>query len=147
MCVCVCVCADSTKMWVNFARVFPKIGLYECECVFYCHMHVFFLFKCVSLFTFSSGIYTETCPVGWGCRMHWLLLKCKSPPQWVPKIWHKTIWSWCPSNAGALGNAEYLFIAVAPWYTLSRSSSTLQDPIYGSNRTKLYTYAKLDCLK
>ena len=57
-------------------------------------------------------------PVDWGCRIHWLFL-CRevSPPplsQWVLWIWHKTVWWWGSSNAGALENAEYPFIAIAP---------------------------------
>ena len=39
------------------------------------------------------------------------------------------------SNAGALGNAEYSFIAIAPRFTLAWSGSIWQGPIYGSNRT------------
>ena len=35
---------------------------------------------------------------------------------------------------GALGNAEYLFVAIALWSTLTRSGSSWNDPIYGSNR-------------
>ena len=56
------------------------------------------------------------CPVGWGCRIHRLHL-CKEVrpyPQHVSWIWHLTIWWWDSSNAGALGNAEYPFIAIAP---------------------------------
>ena len=44
-------------------------------------------------------------------------------------------------------NTEFPFIAIARGSTLSRSGSTQQSPIYGSNRTKLRTYAKLNCLK
>ena len=51
------------------------------------------------------------------------------------------------SNAGALGNAEYPFIAIAHRSTLIQSGSTWKGPTYRSNRTKLYTYAKLNCLK
>ena len=45
------------------------------------------------------------------------------------------------SDAGALGNAEHPFIAIAPRSTLARSGSTWFGPIYGLNRTKLRTYA------
>ena len=47
----------------------------------------------------------------------------------------------------ALGNMEYAFIAITPWSTLAQSGSTWEGPIYGSNRTKLHTYAKLNYLK
>ena len=33
-------------------------------------------------------------------------------------IWHKTIWWWDSCNAGALGNVEYPFIAIAPRFWL-----------------------------
>ena len=36
-----------------------------------------------------------------------------------PVMWHLTIWSSGSSNAGALGNAEYSFIAIAPRSTLA----------------------------
>ena len=45
-------------------------------------------------------------------------------PQQVFWIWHKTIWWRGSSNAGALGNAEYFFIAIAPKSTLAWSVST-----------------------
>ena len=46
------------------------------------------------------------------------------------------------SNAGGLGNAEYPFIAIAP-----RSALAWRGRTCGSNRSKLRTYAKLNCLK
>ena len=46
----------------------------------------------------------------------------KTPPQQVSWIWHET--SRVSSNCGALGNAEYPFIAIAPRSTLAWSSST-----------------------
>ena len=39
-------------------------------------------------------------------------------------VWHKTIRWWGSSDAGALGNVEYLFIATASRSTLGRSDST-----------------------
>ena len=42
------------------------------------------------------------------------------------------------SNAGALGNAEYPFIAIAPRSTLAQSGSTWYNPLYGLNRTELF---------
>ena len=52
-----------------------------------------------------------------------------------------------PCNAGALGNAECLFIAIAPMFTLAWSSSTWKGPIYESNIIKLCTYFQQNCLK
>ena len=86
----------------------------------------------------------------------------KDPPTSV-LIWVKAI-RWCGSNyAGALGNSEYPFAAIASRSTLAWCGSTLWSPIYGPskmrtmlnwitwNRTvlifKLCTYAKLNCLK
>ena len=46
-----------------------------------------------------------------------------------------------------MGNVECPFIAITPRSTLARCGSTWLGPIYGSNRTKLCTYAKLNCLK
>ena len=74
----------------------------------------------------------------WPCRIHRLLL-CKGVKLF--KRWRGS------SNAGALGNAENPFIAIASGSTQARSGSTWQDPISGSNRTKLHAYAKLNCLK
>ena len=65
----------------------------------------------------------------------------------VSWIWHLRIWWFSFRNAKALGNVEFPFIDIAPRFTLTRSGSTLFGPIYGSNRTKLCTYAKLNFLK
>ena len=64
------------------------------------------------------------CPIGWGCTIHRLLL-CRGVrlPQRASKIWHQTVWWRGSSNAGALGNTEYLFIAIAPRSSLDRSGS------------------------
>ena len=45
------------------------------------------------------------------------------------------------------GNVEYPFITIAPRSTLARTGSTGKGPIYGFNSSKLYTQAKLNCLK
>ena len=53
----------------------------------------------------------------------------------------------CISSGGkifALGNAEYPFIGISLWSSLTLSGSTRLGPTYGSNRTKLHTYAKLN---
>ena len=49
----------------------------------------------------------------------------QDPLQRVSWVWHKTIWWWGSSNVGALGNAEFPGIIIAPRSTLARSSSTL----------------------
>ena len=65
-------------------------------------------------------------------------------------VWHLTIWWWGSSNAGALENVEYPFIASASRSTLTWSGSTWQGPIYGSNKSVWHlncTYAKLNYLE
>ena len=69
------------------------------------------------------------------------------PLQRVSGIWNQSIWWWGSSDIGALGNAEYPFIAIAPRSIRAWSGSTWLGPIYALNRTKLRTYAKLNCLK
>ena len=60
-----------------------------------------------------------------------------TPHQWVSWIWYYTIWWWGSSNAWALGNAQYPFIAITPKSTLAWSGSTWWGPICRSNRSKL----------
>ena len=66
-----------------------------------------------------------SCPVGWGCRIHRLLL-CRGvrPPQWVS--WYDTQQSDSdvPMMLGALGNAEHPFIAIVPRSTMAWRGST-----------------------
>ena len=62
-------------------------------------------------------------------------------------IWQQTIWWWGSNNSWVLGNALYLFNAIARRSTLARSGSTWEGPIYLSNKTKLCPYPKLNCLK
>ena len=78
----------------------------------------------------------KTSSVSWGCRIHQPHL-CRRVrlPQRVSWIWHYMIWWWGFSNTGALGNVEYLFIAIAPRSTLAWSGSTWYGPIHGSDRT------------
>ena len=67
------------------------------------------------------------CPISWSSRIYWLHLcrGVKAPHyQRVSYIWLFKIWWWSSRNAGALGNAEYLFIAIAPRSTLAQSGST-----------------------
>ena len=94
LCVCVSVC------------------VYMCVCVCVCVVVV---------------VVVVVCPVGSGCRIHRLLL-CRGvrpPPNECPRYDTKQ-----PDGddtkqpAGALGNAEYPFIAIAPRSTLARSGST-----------------------
>ena len=96
----------------------------------------------LSLYKYLHG------PVNRCYRIHWLLIGRRVRlPKRVSCIWHKTIWLRGSSNAGALENAEYRFIAITPRFTLARSRSTWQGSIYRSNRTKLCTYTKLNFKK
>ena len=101
-------------------------------------VQIFFKF----LFFFFIYLQECTCPVGWGCRIH-RLHHC----QRLFWKWHKTMWWWGSSYAGALGNAEHPFIAIAPWSAPTQSGGTWYGPMYGLNGTKLCTYAKLNYLK
>ena len=93
--------------------------------------------------TFIKNIYTTNTNI-WFSQL-WLqntatssLHRGETPPprhQWVSWIWYKSIWCRVFSNPGALGNAEYPFIAIAPWMSLTRIWSTWLDPIFWSNRT------------
>ena len=58
--------------------------------------------------------------VGWGCRIHWLYL-CTGydSPNECPGYDIKQSDDEAPVNAGALGNVEYSFIAIAPLSTLA----------------------------
>ena len=57
------------------------------------------------------------------------------PHQWVSKTWQTISWQGS-SNAGALGNTEYPFNAIALRSTRTQSGSTWQGPTYGSYWTK-----------
>ena len=104
-----------------------------------CWMVIFIFFsfstfyKCLdcNIFRFLvTGFQCCSGPVGWGCKIYMIasLQRGKTPPRSV------MVWWWGSNNAGALGNAEYPFIAIVP-----RSN--------GSNWAKQYTYAKLNCFE
>ena len=98
--------------------------------------------KCgVPLHRHYSRVPSMSCPVGWGCWIHRLLLNTPTGYDTKQSDGEVPIITW------ALGNAEYPFIAITPRSTLARSGSPWESPIFGSNRTKLRTYAKLNCLK
>ena len=59
-------------------------------------------------------IFLHLCPIGWGCRIHRLLL-------W---IFRSITWWSDSSKAEVLGNVVHPFTANAPSFTLSRSGST-----------------------
>ena len=97
------------------------------------------------------------CPVGWGCRIHWLHL-CRGvrPParrHRVSQIWHKAIW-WWGFSPGALIDVECPFLPllpgplwpglVAPHRVLSMGQKELFDI---KTVCKQMTYAKLNCKK
>ena len=105
----------------------------------YIYIYLYIFPKCY-LITRSSWLGLKTTPTA-------SLQKSKTLPQWVSRLWHKTIWWWGFRNARALGNVEYPFIVIAPRSTLAWSGSTLFSATYGLDRTKLCAYAKLNCLK
>ena len=93
---------------------------------------------------FDISVY---CPVGWGCRIHRLHL-CRGVrhPSNNECPWYDTkqsdgekSWNFCECGVP-------LHCHLSPVHS-GRSGSICSDPIYGSNRTKLCSYAKLNCLK
>ena len=70
----------------------------------------------------SKKTTTNVCPVGWGCRIHQLHF-CrgvkKKPPNECPGYNTKQSNGEVSVMPGALGNAEHLFIAIAPRSTLA----------------------------
>ena len=73
---------------------------------------------CLDMYALSPIVNT--------CRIHRLLFCWGWRPnfQRVSCLWQSTIWWWGSNIAGALGNAKYPFIAIAPKSTQSLSSST-----------------------
>ena len=85
----------------------------------------------------------DCCPVGWGCRIHRLFL-CRGvrpPPNECPRYDIKQ----SDGEVPVMRSTPSLPLLPGPlWPGVVASDKGL---IYGSNRTKLHTYAKLDCLK
>ena len=93
------------------------------------HSHTLTYIGCIfSLHTFHLLLLSQQASIAmwtiliskswwWGCRIHWLHL-CRGVRR-VSWLWHKKFWWWGSSNAGALGNAEYPFIAIPPRSTLT----------------------------
>ena len=81
---------------------------------------------------FKTGTLGENSPVGWGCRTHWLHL-CRRV---IPSLNLKCLGYDTKSSDGeALGNMEYLFIALLSRSTLTWSGSIYLCLINGSNWT------------
>ena len=89
---------------------------------FVCSTHYKMGLRCILAWQEVRYRPTIVGPVGQGCKMYRLhLWSGVSLPQRVFWIWHKTIWWWGSSNAGALENADYPFVAIAPRFILARS--------------------------
>ena len=127
------------RHWSYRWDLYHDMTFYTDFCI-HCQIKVGFKFTHLPLSSllFSASRKLFNCPVGLGCRIHRLhLSRGVSPPphQWVSLIWHKTIWWWGSSNAAALGNAKYPFIAIASSSNVARRGSTWKGLIYGLNRT------------
>ena len=95
--------------WESFKLMLKQFGVRISESFMQLSSHV-------SLIVF--------CLVGWGCRKHWVhLWREKRPPNECSE-WLLISWGWDSSNAGALWNADYSFIDIAPRSTLALSGST-----------------------
>ena len=101
-----------SNTWPGTASIY--IYIYKCIYVYmHTHTHIY-----IYIYIYiHTHIQTHIYPVGWGCRIHRLLCRRVRPPlpSSVPDM---TLW-WGSSNAWALGNAEYPFIAIAPRSTLA----------------------------
>ena len=87
----------------------------------------------------SAKILQHPSPVGWGYRIQRLhFCRWVKLTQRMSWIWRKTIWWRGSDKAGALGNPEYPFIAIARRSTLFWSGSNWLGTTYGSNRTVWY---------
>ena len=87
----------------------------------------------------------KSCPIGLGCRIRRLHLCRRVRPFPNESLGYDTKQSDGDGNAGDLGNAEYPFIAI--WFPGPHWFGVVAPDIYGSNRTKLRTYVKLNYLK
>ena len=118
--------------WLNFSWMFWSKStfsrLYLCQDSFAHKTKKINFIKEKLLIVICSECKLESklnCSIGWNCRIYQLHLYGRvRPSNRVSYIWHLTIWRWCSSNAGALGNAEYPFIAIASRSTMTRSGST-----------------------
>ena len=90
-----------------------------------------------------------SCPVGWGCKIHRLLL-CRGVRHPLPNE--------CPGYDTKQSDGEVRVILGLWGMQSTPSLPLLPSPLwpgmvvsdrtlYGLNRTKLHTYAKLNCLK
>ena len=87
----------------------------------------------------SDFVSLKSNPIAWGCRIHQLHLcrVIRESPSFQTSVLDMTLNNLMVrlSNAGALGNVEYPFIAITSRSTLARNVSTWKGPIYDSNRT------------
>ena len=111
--------------------------------------------KCLTFFS-------RDCPVGWGCRIHRLLL-CRGvrpPPNWCPGYDTKQSNGEVQAMLGLWGIRNTPSLPLLPGPLWLRVVAPDKGPIYGLDRTiyhasftllifafKLCIYAKLNCLK
>ena len=80
--------------------------------------------------------------VSWGCRIHWVqLCRVVTPPTECPLYDAKQSYGDVPVMLELWGMQSNPFIAIAPRSILTRSGSNWENPIHGSNRSKLHTFA------
>ena len=113
--------------WCEVIYIYECVCVYVCEyisvciCVYanirvYMYIHIY-LYSSLYVYTYISiDICISTYPVGWGCRIHRLLLSrgVRPPTNGCSGYDTKKLWLWGSNNDGTLGNTEYPFIVSLP---------------------------------
>ena len=85
-------CRRSPAPGLSFTSSWPSLN-FLCYSKTLVHNKVLFPYPCWNISsTCDSFPQPEHCPVGWGCRIHWMHLLCRgvrhAPPQWMSWIRH-----------------------------------------------------------
>ena len=146
-------CVHSSLLLIMFQHVY----VYGCICIMWLYKTYSCLYSFSSQSTIPNKVKTKAfylqihificCLVTWGLRIHWLLLcgGVRFPPNKCPGYGTKQ------SDGEATVMLELWRMQSTPSLpSLSRQlwpRVVAPDMTYGSNRTKQYAYAKLNCLK
>ena len=92
-CACACVCKCMISLYIDIERIkdlFLCVFLFVYRFVSIVHTHTHKQCIYIYIYIYILSPTDRFYPVGWGCRIHWLLL-CRGvkPLQWVSwLIWH-----------------------------------------------------------